>query len=229
MRLHIVQHVEFEPPSAVALFAAQKNFRLTKTCFHKNQSLPDMASFDALVILGGPMSVGDEEKFPWLTSEKKFIAMAIQQNKTVLGICLGAQLIAEVLGGEVCRHTKKEIGWFPVTLTPAGKKHPLLQGVPEEFLPMHWHSDTFSIPKGAQHLASSHACVNQAFVYGERVVGLQFHLEFDLKSIERLISRCGDELDASETTQTPSMLLNGSNILASNKLLQTVLSNLLNK
>ena len=139
------------------------------------------------------MGVHDETRYPWLKAEKKFIRQSMATGKMVLGICLGAQLIAQVLGANVAKNPQKEIGWFPVRLTPEAQKVPVFQGIPEELMAFHWHGDTFEIPKGAIHIASSEACANQAFVLG-RIYGLQFHLESSRESIERLIKNCGDEV-----------------------------------
>ncbi len=133
------------------------------------------------------MNVYEEAEYPWLAAEKAFIAAAIGAGKPVLGICLGAQLIAAVLGGTVSKGPQPEIGWYPVELTPAGRELPLFAGFPDRFTALHWHGDTFSIPPGATHVASSAACANQAFAYdGGRVVGLQFHLEETRESLAQL-------------------------------------------
>jgi len=127
----------------------------------------------------------------------------------VLGVCLGAQLVADVLGGRVTRNPQKEIGWFPVQLTDEARASPLLGGFPQQFLPFHWHGDTFSIPPGAVRIASSAACANQAFQFDDRVIGLQFHLDYSAESIETMIGNCGDELMDAPGVQRAADMLSG--------------------
>jgi GMP synthase (glutamine-hydrolysing) len=144
--------------------------------------------------MGGPMSTHEEHLFPWLAVEKKMIEMSIARGKAVLGICLGAQLIASALGARVYENKNKEIGWFPVTLTPQGRNSPLLATWPLTFQAFHWHGDTFDIPFAAAPVAFSAACPNLAFTCGASTVALQFHLESTADSIVRLISNCRGEM-----------------------------------
>lgn len=137
------------------------------------------------------MSVNDEGRLPWLRDEKRFLAEAIAGGKAVLGICLGAQLIASALGTRVYPAPEKEIGWFPVFAEPVGAGTFVF---PESTEVFHWHGETFSLPPGASHLASSAACQLQAFQIGARVIGLQFHLETTPESAEAIIGNCADEL-----------------------------------
>jgi len=154
------------------------------------------------------MNIYEEKEYPWLAAEKKFIKEAIENNKIVLGICLGAQLIAEVLGGEVVRNKYKEIGWFPVALRPEAGPSVAFRGFPEEFTAFHWHGDTFSLPPGAAMLAESEACPAQAFSYnGGRVLALQFHLESSPESVLSLIQNCSDELVDGEYIQGPDAIM----------------------
>lgn len=139
------------------------------------------------------MNIYEEDKYPWLDGEKKFIREAISSNKIVLGICLGAQLIADVLGGRVRRNLYKEIGWHPVKLTPEGQKSRIFNVLPNSFVAFHWHGDTFEIPPKAVRAAESDACANQAFALG-KAIGLQFHLESSMDSIDNLTKNCCDEL-----------------------------------
>ncbi|WP_442752466.1 type 1 glutamine amidotransferase [Bacillus wiedmannii] len=135
------------------------------------------------------MGVYDEKRYPWIGLEKQLIKKAIQHRKLVLGICLGAQLIAEVLGGKVFKNHHKEIDWFPVKLSEEAKQIGFFSRFPEVFVPFHRHADTFQLPPQAKRIAYSKGCVNQAYVYEDHVVGLQFHLESNAASIERLIFR----------------------------------------
>jgi GMP synthase (glutamine-hydrolysing) len=190
------------------------------------EALPKLSSFDWVTVLGGPMSIWQEDEYPWLKPEKEFIRRSIEAGKVVLGICLGAQLIAEVLGAEVKSHDQKEIGWFDVKLTPAGKREPIFQGLPASFNCLHWHGDTFAIPEDARHLALSSACQNQAFIFGDRVLGFQFHLEFKTQTIQRLVDHCGDELVDSKYIQARETILATPGVEAANLLMDQVLDNI---
>ncbi len=194
MRLHYVQHVPFEDLALIAPWAQERGFEFSHTRLFDGESLPKVSEVDWLVIMGGLMSVNDETKYPWLVREKAFIREAIDAGRTVLGICLGGQLIANALGASVNRNAHKEIGWHPVSLTDAASKSPVFRTFPETFLSFHWHGDTFDIPEGAIHCAQSGCCANQAFTYGSRVVGLQFHLEYARDSIEKMLAHCAHEL-----------------------------------
>lgn len=169
----------------------------------KNVSFPALDALDGLFILGGPMNVHEEDRHPWLAPEKKFIEAAVRAGKPTLGICLGAQLLSVVLGGRVTRNPRKEIGWFPVRVTPSGRETDLFRDFPDEFMAFHWHGDRFTIPPGAVHAARSDACGEQAFVYQGRVVGLQFHLESTEESIRVLIENCGKEITCAPYIQDP--------------------------
>ncbi|RMF88008.1 MAG: type 1 glutamine amidotransferase [Nitrospinota bacterium] len=194
MRIHYLQHVPFEGPAAIEDWAAARGHTLSATRFFQGDPLPDLAAFDGLVILGGPMGVYDQEAYPWLTTEKRFLGEAIAAGKPMVGICLGAQLLAAVLGARVYRNPYKEIGWFPITLTPAARQLSVFSSLPERFPVFHWHGDTFDLPEGALHLAWSAGCKNQAFLYAARVLGLQFHLEATEESVQQLIAHGRNEL-----------------------------------
>lgn len=195
MRLHYLQHVEFEGLANIEAWAKDQGFTLTRTRLYAGEELPSIDRFDWLVVMGGPMNIYEEEIYPWLAAEKRFIAEAVKRNKIVLGICLGAQLIADVLGGKVYRNGEKEIGWHPISLTGEAGSSAVFSTLPKSLVAFHWHGDTFHLPPGAVWIAESKACRNQAFEYNNgRVVGLQFHLESSPESIRLLIENCGDEL-----------------------------------
>jgi len=178
------------------------------TAFYKpDWEIPDLESYDALILMGGPMGIYDEKDYPWLAKEKAHIKAAIEAGKSVLGICLGAQLIASVLDARVAPMETKEIGWFPVATTDEGVDHPILGGLNHTMTVLHWHGDRFEIPSGAIRLVSSPACDNQAFLYQKRVLGLQFHLEMDEPAIRQIINTCGHELVESATIQSAKTLL----------------------
>jgi GMP synthase (glutamine-hydrolysing) len=158
MRILYVQHVPFETPGVIVDWALEMNYPLSGTRLYDGEVLPDAGAFDFLVIMGGPMGVRDEHAHPWLAGEKRFIEQTIRAGKKVLGICLGAQLIAEVLGARVYRNTHREIGWFPVRLTARGAASPVFGVLPGGFDAFHWHGDTFTLPAGCVHAAESEAC-----------------------------------------------------------------------
>jgi GMP synthase (glutamine-hydrolysing) len=152
------------------------------------------------------MNMYEETTYPWLAAEKKFIERAISCHKPILGVCLGAQLLAVVLGGSVTQMLDREIGWFPVELTRAGRDSGLLRDVPKRFMAFHWHGDCFSIPRGAVHVARSDACDEQAFIYGNHVAGLQFHLEPSRESVAAMIRNCGEDLCCGPYIQDPQAI-----------------------
>ena len=195
MRAHYLQHVPFEGLGAIQTWLDQKAAQVTSTRFFNDEALPNLDNIELLVVLGGPMSVNDEGQLPWLKQEKQFILEAITRGKAVLGICLGAQLIANSLGKPVYRNQEKEIGWLPITgvKTEAADSAPTLE-LPKQFTALHWHGETFDLPDGAKLLASTEACKNQAFSVNNRVLGLQFHLEATEESVEEMITNCCHEL-----------------------------------
>lgn len=206
MRWHYVQHVPFEGPGHFARWAQTKGYAVTSTPLWEDRSLPRTDSFDGLLVLGGPMNVYEEDRFPWLKREKEFIREAVSAGKILIGICLGAQLLSVALGGAVTPNEQREIGWGPVRLTPDGRTNHLFQGFPDQFNPFHWHGDRFSIPEGAVHAAESEGCENQAFVFEDRVVGLQFHLETTEEGIGLLLENCGEEITPGPYVQLPSSI-----------------------
>lgn len=185
-------------------WAKARSAELSVSQLFNNDPLPDLGSFDWLVVMGGPMGIYDYAEHPWLVAEKEFIRAAIDAGKIVLGICLGAQIIADVLGAKVYPNTQKEIGWFPIKRATGA---PNL--IPEQLTVFHWHGDTFDIPDGAIHLASSEACKNQGFIYGNRVVALQFHMETTAASMEALMLKCGHELIDATFIQTADQMRAG--------------------
>ena len=139
--------------------------------------------------------------------EKKFIGQVLKQGKRILGICLGAQLLVEVLGGRVYKNQYKEIGWHPVFLSTHGKQSAFFSVLPPEFTAFHWHGDTFDLPLSCVRLASSEGCLNQAFEYGPNVLGLQFHLESSAESIQALIENCSGDMTEGKYVQTAREIL----------------------
>lgn len=203
MRAHFFQHVPFEGLGAINTWLQTADYHITSTPFFQSTSIPPSSQVDFLIILGGPMSVNDEAQFPWLKLEKNYIREMIEAGKPVLGICLGAQLIASALGAKVGPNPGKEIGWFPIQglSTAAGFVFPPSMEV------FHWHGETFDLPPQATLLARSEACPNQAFQIGQTVIGLQFHLETTPDSAAQIVAHCRDELESSPFVQTETELL----------------------
>ena len=155
------------------------------------------------------MGACDDDRFPWLTAEKRFIEQAVKADKPVLGICLGAQLLAAVSGARVYRNRHKEIGWLPITLTDEARRSPVFSLLPGRFAVFQWHGDTFDIPPGAVRIAESEACQNQGFMCGPKVIGLQFHLESTETSISELVRHCADDLTEGPYVQGAAEILGG--------------------
>lgn len=194
MRLHVLQHVPFEGLGHIDSWIRRRGHRLTLSRLYEGAKLPDPEAFDRLVILGGPMNIHEEAAYPWLVEEKALIRAALAAGKSAVGICLGAQLLADGLGSRVYAGSHREIGWFPVRLTAAGQRTALTEGLPAVTTVFHWHDDTFDLPPGAVHLFESEACANQAFLLDNRILGLQFHLESTPETVQQLLTHCRDEL-----------------------------------
>ena len=206
MRIHGIRHVPFEDMALIADWARERGHEVATTLALTEQ-FPVVDTFDWLVVVGGPMAADDESGNPWLAGEKAFVASAIEAGRMVLGVCLGAQIVAEVIGGSVRRNPEKEIGWWPVQVGAAGCISPVFSVLPPEFVACHWHSDTFLLPEGLSTAMWSEACANQAFEYSDRVWGLQFHLEWDERALRALVERCGDELAGGRYVQRAEQLL----------------------
>ena len=214
MRVHYLQHVPFENPATIVGWTRQKGHSLTGTHLYNDEAVPGMDQFDWLIILGGPMNIYQEEKYPWLKAEKQFIKEAIDNNKVVLGICLGAQLVTDVLGGKVTKNPECEIGWLPVSFNNEAFKSPLFKNFPQTSYVFQWHNDTFStLGAGAVCIASSEAFRHQAFIYKERVIGFQFHLESTQASIFSLIQHCADEMKDGVYVQNEKEIQEGMGFL----------------
>jgi GMP synthase-like glutamine amidotransferase len=194
MRIHVVQHVPFEGPGMIGEWAEEQGHDLS-IGLALTEEYPEPHDIDFLVVMGGPMDADDEDTSPWLVAEKHFIASAIASGRLVLGVCLGSQIIAEVIGGRVKRAPEREIGWYSVRLTEDGANEPLFDRWPDEAIVGHWHGDTFDLPLGLEPAISSEVTPNQAFVYDHRVVGLQFHLEWDEETLAALFEHCSEDLD----------------------------------
>lgn len=236
MRVHWLQHVPFEGLGSIEAWLQAGDHEVSCTRMHeplqKNNVLPDPDDIDLLIIMGGPMSIHDHGHYPWLIEEKAFIQRVMMTGATgrrrkVLGICLGAQLIADELLARVHGNPEKEIGWHDVHMRPLALSQVAFSGFPDNFAAFHWHGETFSLPDDAVLAASSSACEHQAFVYDQRIVGLQFHLETTRESAQLLIDHCEDELvDAPYVQQSRAMLSDDSRFDNINSLMGQLLDNL---
>jgi len=182
-----------------------RGHRISSSRLFESPQLPELSDFDALVAMGGSMSVNDEAEFPWLAREKRLIRQAVDAGRPVLGVCLGAQLMASSLGARVYPNAEREIGWFPVRGIALSDS--ALFAFPPSLMAFHWHGETFDLPPGAAHLASSEACANQAFQFGRRAIGLQFHLETTSESARALVENCADELTPGPFVQDAQAIL----------------------
>jgi len=227
LNINCLQHVPFEGPAGIGDWIAARGHRPTVTHLYRGEALPRLESVDWIVILGGPMNVYHYRFHPWLREEKRFLVAALEAGKTMLGVCLGAQLLADALGAKVYQNPEKEIGWLPVSLRTEAETERFFSGVPRELTVFHWHGDTFDLPSGAKCLASSSGCEQQAFAFGGRVVGLQFHLESTSSSVAALIEHCGDELIKGRFIQSAAEISgNRAHFAANQRAMRTMLEQL---
>ncbi len=225
LRIHWLQHVPFEGLGSIEGWVKRTGHRLTGTRLWNTETLPAAADIDWLIVMGGPMGVGDEGRFDWLVPEKRFIEACLAAGKRVLGICLGAQLIAEALGAKVAPNPVPEIGWFPVRFDQSICVDSGWTVFPETLTVFHWHGDRFEIPPGAYLLAASTACDRQAFAFGDRVLGLQFHLETTEEGAAALIEHCKEELTHGAFIQRPAdMLAQPVRFAENNRVMEKVLA-----
>ncbi len=200
MRVAVLQHAEFEGPGAVIDWVQnrQGQLELVKT-YSPAVLYPDPTEVDLVVILGGPMNTDQLAQHPWLAAEKRFIRSLVASDTPVLGICLGAQLLAEALGGTVTDNPEPEIGWFPIIpVAAAADGFSLTEPLPV----LHWHSQTFSVPAQARRFAESAACPNQGFEWQNRIIGLQFHPEYNERLVADTIAHLQQDLQPREFVQS---------------------------
>ena len=189
----IIKHVEVEGPGLIEYCLKQEKIPYQILNLTSGVHLPKLDGFTHIVFLGGPMNVYEEDRYSFLKDEDLFIKEAIQRGKAILGICLGAQLVAKALGAKVSKAPAKEIGWYDVSLTEIGSKDPLFSNLPKTFPVFQWHGDTFEIPNRGKLIATSTLVPNQAFRYGEKVYGLQFHLEVTEEMIQEWMETYEEE------------------------------------
>lgn len=226
MHAVIIQHHPIEGPGNLTLWLARHATSTQLIRLDAGEECPAPNVVDLLIVLGGPMSVNDEEEFPWLIAEKAFIRQVIDRQRPVLGICLGSQLIASALGAAVRPNPEKEIGWLPIEGIAAST--PLPFAIPSTTV-FHWHGDTFDLPAGAILLARSVACAHQAFCYKEKVLALQFHLETTPELVKLFIETGQDELVTAPYIQSPEVILSApvDHYRAGHELLEDLLNRLI--
>lgn len=216
----ILQHAEGEWIGSMESWFNERDFQLTTVRLDLGKGLPEGSDFDWLLIMGGPMSVYEESRYPWLVAEKDFIREAVAAEKTVLGICLGSQLIASALGARVEANQQLEIGWFPVQRTD-----PSVSWMPESFVPLSWHGDFFQLPEGARSFATSAITPCQGYSLGDKVIALQFHLEAQPGTVQTFYSLQPDGLPATEYVQSKEQIFADSDYLpASRKVMHELLN-----
>jgi len=213
MDIYCLQHVPYEGPGKIRDWAIAHGHDFRVVRLYHDEPLPDVRELDLLVLMGGPMSVQDEAQYSWLLPEKKLIGRCLAEGKLTFGVCLGAQLLAEVLGARVYRNQWKEIGWFAVErCSPDGGA--LFRSLPRQFPVFQWHAETFELPPGTTQLATSEACSIQAFEH-PYALGLQFHLEVTEDGVADLVRECGSEIDSGPYEQTPRQILTAADHFAS--------------
>jgi GMP synthase (glutamine-hydrolysing) len=226
-RIHYFQHVPFEGLGSIGEWISMNGHSLTVTKLFENPDFPEISDIDWLIVMGGPMNVYDEEQFPWLKDEKRFIRQAIDAGKTVLGICLGSQLVSSALGAKVYKNRENEIGWFDIELTSLAQSGNLFFDMGSRIKVFHWHGDTFDLPENAILLASSDCTKNQAYVYKNKVLALQFHLEPTLDSLMEMIEGGRDEITTGEYVQNEKEVLRNKRLIEpGRKILFTLLTRL---
>jgi GMP synthase (glutamine-hydrolysing) len=207
MNIHSFLHVPHEGLGTIEDWIAERNHTLTKTLLFSSTQFPDLSAIDWLIIMGGPMSVNDEKDLPWLVQEKQFIKTAIDAGKTVIGFCLGAQLIANVLGARVYKNEHKEIGWSKLSITDQGLSSVAFSHFPDMLEVFQWHGETFDIPASSVCAATNNACKNQALLYGKNVLGLQFHLEVGIKDAKDWLKNGANEINPGQYVQNAEQML----------------------
>lgn len=195
LRIHIVQHCDFEPPGWISNWAQERGHYWTVVRPDRGQLLPKTERSDLLILLGGPISANDDRRLPWLLNEKTQLAEFIENEKRVLGICLGGQLIANVLGASVHSMANSEIGWQDVHFSSvSGPGSGYFSDMPRSLTTFHWHGEMFALPKDATALAHSACTPVQAFSYKSHILAMQFHLETTLENVGLILEACDRDL-----------------------------------
>jgi len=210
MRIQAILHAAFEPLGIIEEWAEERQHDVTITRSYDGEPLPNSASFDFLILMGGPQSSLELKKYPYLREEIALIKQALNENKLVLGVCLGAQLIGDALGAKPERSPEKEVGVFPIELTSHARDDALLKDFPEQFDVMHWHNDMPGLPSSAQVLARSRGCPRQIVRFSPRAYGFQCHFEVTASVAQGLIDRCPSDLSPSRYVQSADQILQSS-------------------
>lgn len=218
MKIHCIRHEPFEGLACILNWIEEHNHKLTFTHIHLGQSFPAEIDFDLLIVMGGTASLYDHKNSGWLKAQKNFIKRTLSADKKVIGICLGAQILAMVLGAEVYKNKQKEIGWYTTYFNDAARE--ALPFLPEKLESFHWHGDTFDIPDGATRIASSDVTPNQGFIYKNQILALQFHLELTEESLQKITRALKSELSKKQSTvQDSEQIMGRKELIASNNLL----------
>jgi GMP synthase-like glutamine amidotransferase len=186
MKICVLQHAAFEGPGEIGAWAEQRGHSVAIHHLYRGDALPSLDSFDLLVVMGGEMNIYQYRDWHWLKPESAFIKAALQQDKKAIGICLGAQLISDALGGQVVQNMEIELGWLPVQWSDAARQ--IFPELPATSTVLHWHGDTFSLPAGATRLAVSEDCPEQGYLIPGQCLGLQFHMEVDPVIVEEYVA-----------------------------------------
>jgi GMP synthase-like glutamine amidotransferase len=214
MHLLFIQHDLLDGPGTLIEWAESRGYSMAFCLICEGAPLPPLESFDLLISLGGPMGAYEESKYPWLRAEKEYLQQAFAAGKKILGLCLGCQLLADALGGKAFRHTCKEFGWQPIEPLPQGVEW---FGTRELFMAFQWHGDTYSLPPGGVQLATNSACKQQAFLIGNQILGLQFHLEWTEQMARDALAEPGVAPLKSPSVQTPEEILSDLSLFVSGK------------
>ena len=210
-------HVPFEGPGIIEDWAAGREIPMHFTRLYDRDPFPKIKKSDLLLIMGGPMNVYDFHIHPWMEEEIEWVGKVIDNGNPVLGICLGAQIIATALDAEVYPGGQKEIGWHQLKFLPSIGDFRIWKEHPGSITAFHWHGDTFDIPEGAVRIASSEAFQNQGFIYGNKVVALQFHLEVTRESVDGMVKNCRQDITAGPHVQTEKEILKNLGHLKTNR------------
>jgi GMP synthase-like glutamine amidotransferase len=209
--VYVVQHAEPETPGTIGLALRARRLTAKVVRAYAGAEIPrEMGRARGLVVMGGPMGVHEAARFPFLQDEMRLIERALRAEVPVLGVCLGSQLLASVLGAHVSRARAKEIGWLPVELAASAGRDPIFRGVKSPIVPCHWHGDVFTLPAGAVALARSQRTRCQAFRYGRTAYGMLFHMEFTRPILRKMTRTFRDELAAERIE--PGAILDGADL-----------------
>lgn len=207
MKILVLQHAKSETSGELLGWAQENEHTIERLMVPEAKEFPSASTYDCVVSLGGPMGVYEADRHPWISKEIDFLKKNLGLEKPIIGICLGSQMLAAALGSKVYRGPQREIGWFEVEWADAALEHPILEGTPSRFHAFHWHQDTFDLPKGARRLASSRLYDEQAYLYGEKAIGFQFHPEVTEDLLLSWVTESCDELRGEPSVQKPNEIL----------------------